>query len=238
MILKNEKLKELEEYCLKDPVRHAFALWDIRREKEKTDFYIYFEKDIKGYMLIFRGTEIPSIIIHGDGYITEKFLHMIDEDRFIIHLPYSYIDLWKGGYKYGIYVMVAEPKFYGFYNEIKEINDASLLRDLFLNPEYLVNEARTIGLYYGGRVVSVASALVHLPEVWVLGAVYTKREYRGMGFATRVIGHFMSMASRETKRVVLWVRDNNDIAINLYRKYSFRTVGKDAWISVGVNIPP
>lgn len=238
MILKNEKLEELEEYCLKDPVRHAFTLWDIRREREKTDFYVYFEKEIRGYMLIFRGTDIPSIIVHGDEYITKKFLGMIREERCIIHMPFEYINLWKGGYKYGVYVMTAKPEFYGLNDNVREIKDATLLKDLFLNPEYLVEKARTFGLIYENKVVSVASALAHIPEVWVLGAVYTRREYRNKGFATRVIGHFMSIASRETKNVVLWVRDDNNIAINLYKKYSFRIVGKDAWISVGVNILP
>ncbi len=238
MILKNEKLEELEEYCLKNPIKHAFTIWDIRKERENTDFYIYFEKEIRGYMLIFRGTDIPSIIIHGDDFITKKFLGMIKEERCIIHMPYDYITLWKGGYKYGIYVMTAKPKFYGLDDNVKEIKDVTLLKDIFLNPEYLVNKARTFGFFYHNKVVSVSSALVHMPEVWILGAVYTRREYRNRGFATRVIGHFMSIASKETKNVVLWVRSDNKPAINLYKKYSFRIIGKDSWISVGINIPP
>ena len=41
VILKNEKLKELEEFCVQDPVKHHFALWDLKEEMENTDFYIY-----------------------------------------------------------------------------------------------------------------------------------------------------------------------------------------------------
>jgi len=48
----------------------------------------------------------------------------------------------------------------------------------------------------------------------------------------------MSIASRKTKKVVLWVRSDNEIAINLYKKYGFKKIGEDAWINVGVNVVP
>ena len=239
MILKNEKLEELEKYCLKNPEIHPFTIWDIRNERDVTDFYVNLEEGkIKGYMLIFRGSEIPSVILDGDKSSVKKLLEIIKDKKFIIHMPSEYASLWEGGYRYNVYVMSAKPKFYSLHDEVKIIKNSSLLKDLFVNPEYLVEKAITFGYFYNDRVVSVASALAHTPEVWVLGAVLTKKEYRDRGFATRVIEHFMSIASRETERVVLWVRDDNHIAINLYKKFSFKIIRRDSWISVGLNIIP
>ncbi len=239
-VLYNEKLDELEKMCLKDPAKHPFTLWDLRKERKNTDFYILLERSkIEGYMLIYRGAMIPSVILHGSRDAISELLDYFHEDKAIIHMPYVYHDLWKGRNSiYKIYVMTANPRFYFLDPEVKEIKDAALLSRLFQNPEYLVKKAKTYGIIRDGFVVSSASALVFLPEIWVLGAVITKKEYRNRGLATRVVGHFMSLASKHTQKVVLWVRSDNEIAINLYKKYGFEKIGEDAWINVGVNVLP
>ncbi len=239
MIVKNQHLETLEEYCLKDANRHAFTLWDLREERENTDFYVDWENGIQGYMLIYRGAAVPSVILQGTRESVERLLEYFQEEKAIVHMPYSYRDLWGGRHDiYRIDVMAAEPRFYFLDPEVQEIRDASLLSRLFQNPDYLVRKAITYGIIRDGFAVSSASALAYLPEVWVLGAVITKKEYRGQGLATRVVGHFMSIASKHTKRVILWVRSDNHVAINLYRRYGFHKIGEDAWINVGVDVIP
>lgn len=238
-ILHNEKLKELEEYCLKEPEKHAFTLWDLRRGRKTTDFYIYWRGKIEGYMLIYRGAAIPSVIINGNEGAVEDLLYYFEEEKAIIHMPYYLRDLWKGENEiYKIYVMSAIPRFYFIDREVREIKDPHVLTNLFQNPEYLVKKALVYGIIRNGFAVSSASALVYLPEIWMLGAVITKKEYRGRGFASRVVGHFMSIASKHTQKVVLWVRSDNYVAIKLYKKYGFEKIGEDAWINIGVDFLP
>jgi len=239
MILINDHLEELERYCLREPTLHAFTLWDLRKERKETEFYVDWENEVRGYMLIYRGAAVPSVILHGSKKSMENLLQYLDEEKAIIHLPWDSREVWRGNDKiYKIYVMAATPKFYFLDDEIVEVRDARILSHLFQNPEYLVEKARTFAIIKDGFAISSVSALAYLPEVWVLGAVITKKEYRNMGLASRVIGHFMSVASKNTKNVVLWVRSDNSIAIHLYEKYGFKVKREDAWINVGVDILP
>ncbi len=81
VILKNEKLKELEEFCVQDPVKHHFALWDLKEEMENTDFYIYWNGKIEGYMLIYSGGAVPSVILHGDKNAIAELLNEVKLKR-------------------------------------------------------------------------------------------------------------------------------------------------------------
>ena len=239
MIMINEHLEELENYCIEEPTLHPFTLWDLRKEREETEFYVDWKNGIKGYMLIYRGASIPSVILHGSKESMRNLLQYFKEEKAIIHLPWDSRDIWKGKDKiYKIYVMTAPPKFYFFDNEVEEVKNAEILSHLFQNPEYLVEKAKTYAIIKDGFAISSASALAYLPEVWVLGAVITKKEYRNMGLASKVIRHFMSVAYKNTKNVVLWVRNDNHIAIHLYEKYGFRVKREDTWINVGVDILP
>ncbi len=239
VIVKNQKLRELEKYCLEDPINNAFALWDLRVDKKNSEFYVDWKDKVRGYMLIYHGSDVPSIIIRGEENSVKRFIDMLSLERAVIHFPYKYCDLWKNrNEKYKIDVMAAIPKYYFFDDEVKLIRNPTSLSSLFTNPDYLVNKALTFGIYKENRVVSVASALVHLPEVWVLGAVLTKKEHRNKGLATRVVGHLMSYAYGKTDLVVLWVRSDNDSAIHIYKRFGFEKVEEDCWINVGVSILP
>jgi len=240
VIVKNEKLKELELYCLRDASNNAFALWDLRVDRNNTEFYVDWRHgELMGYMLIYNGGAIPSVIIKGSEESTAEFLNMLTLDKVVIHLPREYVYLFTRKHEeYIIDVMVAEPQFYFYDSEVKLIKNPLVLRALFENPQYLVEKAITFGILQDNLAVSSASALVHLPEVWVLGAVITKKEYRNQGLATRVVGHFMSYAYGKTEKVVLWVRHDNRPAIRLYKKFRFEKIGEEAWLNVGVSITP
>ena len=239
MILKNQKLKELEKFCLNDPGRHAFTLWDLRVERKNTDFFIYWRNRIEGYMLIYYGASVPSVILYGDEEAIEKLLDHIELEKAILHLPYTYRNLWeKGGKIYKILVMGREPERFPASSEVVRIKDKEMLSKLFQDPSYLVERAKTWGIIKNGYAISSISALAYTPEVWILGALITKREYRRRGYAKRLIEYFLNEAYGKTQKVVLWVRSNNYPAIQLYKNYNFKIIGEDAWINVGVGIVP
>lgn len=239
MIVRNQHLRNLEEFCSRDPARHAFCLWDLREERENTEFYVDWRGEVRGYMLIFTGGYYPSVIVQGSEESMGVFADMLPISKGIVHMPYEYMHIFpKGSAEYRIDVMVAQPKFYFHDPEVTVIKDVDKLVSLFQNPEYLVKKAITYGVVKDNRAVSVASALAHLPEVWVLGAVLTKKEFRNMGLATRVVGHLVSEAYGRTERIVLWVRSDNYTAIRIYRKYGFEKKWEEGWINYGVDIVP
>ena len=239
VIFKNYKLEKLKEFCMKHALRNAFALWDLEYERNRTDFYVDWENGIKGYMLVYHGGSVPSVIVQGSE---DSFLPLISTVSFkkaILHFPYSFCHLWNGhGEIYKIDVMSAEPQYYGEDDNVRVIRNPKSLLPFFSDPEYLVNQAITFGLFNGKEVLSVASALVHLPEVWVLGAVVTRENMRNRGYATRVLRHFMSIAYGKTKNVVLWVRSDNEPAIHIYKKFGFEKIDEECWVNIGISIIP
>ncbi len=238
MLLRNQKLEELEKYCKKDPAKHAFTLYDIRYMRENTDIYVDWDSTVKGYMLIYRATSVPSVIIHGQRDSVKKFLKILDLDKAIIHVPYTFEKMLDGKSKYRILIMARPPAEFHTSDDIIEIRDASLLISLFKDPDYLVKNVKTWGIIKDGKAISSVSALAQTPEVCVMGALITAREWRRMGFASKLVTHFLNTAYGKTKNVVLWVRDDNMPAIKLYRNFGFRQIGEEAWINVGVDIMP
>ncbi len=239
MILKNDKLDALEKYCLKEPEIHAFTLWDLRYERDNTDFYIYWDGRIRGYMLIYYAVSIPSVIVYGEKGVMAKLLEIFDLEKAIIHMPYKFRHMWKGDNRmYKILVMSREPEKFKVSEEIVKIEDAEKLSLLFQDPRYLVTKAKTWGIIKDGYAISSISALATLPEAWVLGALITKKEYRKRGYAKRLIEYFLNEAYGKTIKVVLWVRSGNYPAIELYKKYNFKIISEDVWINVGVDILP
>ncbi len=239
MILKNGKLEALEKYCLKKPERHAFTLWDLRMERKTTDFYIHWENGIRGYMLIYYGATIPSVILYGEEKSIASLLNLMNLEKAIIHMPYEYRKLWRGrGDMYKILIMGREPERFEVSSEIVRIKEKEKLSLLFQDPTYLIRKAKTWGIIREGYAVSAISALAYTPEVWVLGALITKKEYRRRGYAKKLVAYFLNEAYGKTKKVVLWVRSDNYAAIELYRKYGFKVIGEDVWINVGVNVLP
>ncbi len=239
VILKNDKLKELEEFCVHDPVKHHFALWDLRVDLENTDFYVYWNGKIEGYMLIYSGGSVPSVILNGNKNAIAELLDEVKLKKCVIQMPWEEAPHRNfGGRLYRVDLMSAKPAPFPHQDGVQRIKERSLLEDIFEDPTYLVEKAITFGVVKDGRVISVASALVHLPEVWVIGAVFTRNELRNMGFASKVLSHIVGYSYGRTKNLVLWVRSDNQPAIHIYEKYGFKKVWENVWINVGVDVVP
>ncbi|NPA74545.1 MAG: GNAT family N-acetyltransferase [Euryarchaeota archaeon] len=239
MILKNQKLKDLEKFLLREPEHNAFALWDLRRDLKNSDFYVLIKENVLGYALIYHGTDVPSVIIRVPDEHLHEFAGLVQLPRAIVHIPYSQRALWRGpGKMYRVYVMAASPAMFPGDPEIRVVRNPASLRHLISNPEPLLKNAIVFGLYEEGKVVSMGAVLAHMPEVWVIGAVTTVKEYRNRGFATRVMRHIIGHAYGQTRRLVLWVRSDNMPALHIYQKLGFVKIGENAWINIGVNVVP
>lgn len=78
---------------------------------------------------------------------------------------------------------------------------------------------------YRGKVVT--KAMTNARGTWVdqVGGVYTLPQYRGSGFAKLAMIHLIGIISGNGKAVSLFVKNNNEAALALYRGLGFRELG-------------
>lgn len=117
---------------------------------------------------------------------------------------------------------------------------ASLRKKLHERPsKEEVKQAREIikdhgGLPYGifddSILVSAATFHVRLPEIWIMGGLYTRPEYRNQGYATSLTSIMVKDALQETECVGLYVREDNYPAKRVYKKTSFKLHKKMRWL--------
>ena len=78
----------------------------------------------------------------------------------------------------------------------------------------------------GGQVVGYAGLWKSLEEGHITNIV-TRKDKRGNKIATKMLEELIQMAqNKNLKCVTLEVNVHNDIAINLYKKYNFKEVGR------------
>lgn len=90
-----------------------------------------------------------------------------------------------------------------------------------------------VGVFEDGQLVSVASATVRLPEVWLIGGVVTQAPSRGRGHATSTTSWLARAALGVGAVPSLYVRDANPVARSVYQRLGFRPVSHRSWVEVG-----
>jgi GNAT superfamily N-acetyltransferase len=97
-------------------------------------------------------------------------------------------------------------------------------------PDFFMPAMLEQGVYYGvhegDRLIAAAGTHVVAPtmSVGALGSVYTRRDRRGRGLASRVTSAVISyLSDMKLATVVLNVRANNRAAIRVYEQLGFQT---------------
>ncbi|BCS93501.1 GNAT family N-acetyltransferase [Metallosphaera javensis (ex Sakai et al. 2022)] len=88
---------------------------------------------------------------------------------------------------------------------------------------------KTFGVKEGGKLVSIGSSLVTLPEVWITGGMFTLPEYRGRGYAGEVVKAMAWEARRKGAIPLLHVREDNLPAIRAYSRVGCRELRRRWW---------
>jgi len=90
----------------------------------------------------------------------------------------------------------------------------------------------------GGRIVSMALIYASLPEVSLVGGVFTAPGLRGRGLATSVASEATRAALERSAVASLIVRDDNEPALRIYRRLGYRVHRRLKWLNVGVSLTP
>ncbi len=233
----------------RNPIPYAYVYYDMIYELDKT--HIIFKisnRRILGYILLWRGMKPYAIHVYGDveGLLDKSIL----EHEAIVHVPpelneSATVLLRKyGDLKFmGIFLdMLADSSSFLPYFPDKAIRlgkehvkDYTMLKKeqgIVLSEDEAFDRLikwRYYGVYYEGKLVSIACAYLRLPEIWIIGDVYTLKEYRGRGYAKIVTSAITRDAIYCSGKALLHVREDNISAIRVYSRLGYRIIGKKYW---------
>lgn len=242
-----------------DVIRHVFAFYDIQKEPEHTTVYVAFEDgDFKGYILVYTALHFPSVVLECESSVAEELVNHAPESRFVMHAPRNlrptlrkrfpdakyYVEDW-------MLVKKVEASFFKsrLTRRLHSEDDASLLAKLLSTrkdrPVGTVQQCRdwigkmpVYGVFISDKVVSYASSFLQLPEVWMIGGVYTHPNHRGKGYATLATSAVTESALENAETAALFVRSDNYAAVRAYEKIGYRKVGEKLWVDVGTGLRP
>jgi RimJ/RimL family protein N-acetyltransferase len=259
-----EKLNEANkqriiDFLKSDVIRHVFAFYDIQYDPQHTTMYEAFENgNLKGYILIYTATDVPSIILECEEGVATALFEYAPQNGFIIHAPPSllpsvqrkfpnekhYVENW---------MLIRGGKAHYYRSELARRlsteDDALRLAELVSNrndrparalKKYVewITKMPVYGLFTNGRLVSYAGSFLQLPQVWMIGGVFTQPRHRNKGYATLAVSAITEEALRKAETAALFVRSDNYSAIRVYEKIGYEKIGEKLWVDIGTGLRP
>jgi predicted GNAT family acetyltransferase len=263
-MLKVEKIDEgnkqhFVEWVKLDVIKHVFAFYDVQYDPEHTTTYAAFQKNrVMGYILTYTAADVPSVILESEEEAAETLIAYTPENHFIMHATPSLLPVIKRNLSNAKdytenWMLITKPEA-SFYNSrlVKRLvtkEDAAMLAKLLLQrtdrpnrmmKRYIewVTKLPVYGVFKGDMLVSYAGSFIQLPQVWMIGGVYTDPYYRNKGYALLATSAVTEEALRQAEAAALFVRSDNYPAIRVYEKIGYRKIGEKLWIDVGTGLRP
>ena len=257
-VKENDKQRVIDSLQL-DVIRHVFAFYDIQHEPDYTTMYAAFENgSLKGYVLIYTALEFPSVVLECDGDIAAKLIEHAPENRFIMHVPPNLLPIINRKFpRAKCYVedwMLVNRDDVTFFRSkllrrLHTEDDASKLAMLLSSRkdrtmgtvrEYieLISKQPIYGVFVDDELVSYAGSFIQLPQVWMIGGVYTHLKHRSKGYATLAMSAVTEEALKNAEAAALFVRSDNYSAIKVYEKIGYKKIGEKLWVDAGTGMKP
>jgi len=240
-------------------IKHVFAFHDIQHEPEHTTMYAAFEDGtLKGYILIYTALNFPSVILESGRDIAEKLIEYAPENHFIMHTPTNLLPIVHRKFPHGTHyvenwMIVRKDEANFFKSELvcrlctdDDSSDLAMLlssrkdRPTSTVEKYveLISKQPIYGVFVDGKLVSYAGSFIQLPQVWMIGGVYSHPEYRSKGYATLTTSAVTEEALENAEAAALFVRMDNYSATRVYEKIGYKKIGEKLWIDVGTGMKP
>jgi len=247
------------DFIKQDVIKHVFAFYDIQYDPEHTTVHAAFENNqLIGYILIYTAADVPSIVIESEKRATGALLEHAPENNIILHAPPELLTTIKAKYptekhyvENWMLVRKNEANFFKseFVKPLHTRDDALSLSKLLSTrkdrPEkaiekYVewVKKMRLYGVFEDGELVSYAGSFLQLPQVWMIGGVYTNPKHRNKGYATLAVSAITEEALGKAETAALFVRSDNYPAIKSYEKIGYKKIGEKLWVDVGTGMRP
>ncbi|RLG55084.1 MAG: hypothetical protein DRN99_03680 [Thermoproteota archaeon] len=246
------------EQLKRDLLANVFAVYDLQHDFENTEMYACLEEgEVKGYVLVYHGTAYPSVCVEGSKEAVAELVSYIPQGKLIAHVPLHLADLvlgrLPGSRVYRETWMAVRRGEACFYESrlVRRLSsgDAEQLYQLLSTredrPPLELEDVRarlerspTYGVFLEGRLVSYAGSFIQLPEVWMIGGVYTHPAYRNRGYATLATSAVTKEALEKAEMAALFARSDNHPAIRVYTKLGYRKMMEKLWIDAGTGLKP
>jgi ribosomal protein S18 acetylase RimI-like enzyme len=241
-------------YLARDPLRNAFALYDLQEEGDRVRCYAATEGgSFVGYLLAWHGRKYPNVIVTGTAGAAKTLLSRAPPSPCTFmsapELSASVEAQRKITTRRLMDFMVVESKSFrtadtqGAERLGERDGEAveALYRDATEEPRAWGQWAEQ-GLAYGlrleGRLVAAAGTHFVSPERSLIGGVYTLPEFRRHGCAAAVTSAVTHKALQKSDQVGLMVVSTNLAAIALYDKLGYRRGVRWAWLDSGTGHVP
>ncbi|MGA3192991.1 MAG: GNAT family N-acetyltransferase [Candidatus Bathyarchaeia archaeon] len=246
--------------CIKsDIIKHVFAFYDVQNDPEHTATYAAFQKNhMIGYILTYTATDVLSVILESEEDAAETLIAHAPENHFIMHTTPNLLPVIKRKFPnakdYIENWMLIRKTEASFYNSrlVKRLlteEDAALLANLLLQrtdrpkrmmKKYIewITKLPIYGVFKKDVLVSYAGSFIQLPQVWMIGGVYTDPKHRNKGYALLATSAVTEEALGHSEAAALFVRSDNYPAIRVYEKIGYRKIGEKLWIDVGTGLRP
>ncbi|RLG78687.1 MAG: hypothetical protein DRO40_13640 [Thermoprotei archaeon] len=110
---------------------------------------------------------------------------------------------------------------------LKTVQGTVINRDL---AREIISKWRYYGLFINGRLVSIACRYIALPDVWIIGDVFTHPDFRGKGYAKIVTSAITRDAVASGAKALLHVREDNIQAIRVYKRLGYEVIRRRLWV--------
>jgi predicted GNAT family acetyltransferase len=241
-----------------DIIRHVFAFYDIQYDLEHTTMHAAFDNQaLKRYILTYTALTPPSVVLDAISNAAEKLITYAPENKFVLHTLPNLLPIVKRRYPEAkcyienwMLVRKSEATFFKS-RIVRKLSavDAVRLAELLSNGNNLlraeekryeewIRKNPTYGVFIDKRLVSYASSFLQLPQVWMIGGVYTRPELRNKGYATLVTSAVTEEALNKAENAALFVGSNNYPAIKVYEKIGYKKIGERVWVDVGTGKAP
>jgi ribosomal protein S18 acetylase RimI-like enzyme len=246
----------LEGQFRRDPVEHAFAWFDLTRMPERTRFVTLRRAGQPvAYLIVWLGVRDRPVVHWVSRDPDDRPLVGAMPPRPLVAIVPPRVVEWIVG-RWG--PVTRHPLELLEYSERAPLpepaagvrplgpGDNAELKDFLLRNSDAVlagygpvvpGSPRSWGAFSDGQLIGVARAQVDLPEVWVIGGIYTDPLFRRRGVGRALTAAATRAAQEIGARPVLFVRSDNLAARSLYENLGYRPRTTRMWIEAAAAGP-
>jgi GNAT superfamily N-acetyltransferase len=248
----------LERAAARDPLSHAFALWDLAQNPDRIRFFSAVEGETTlGYLLVWLGHPSATVVHWVGGGAESGLADLLPPRPLVAIVPNEVrnaVEAARGPARaHGLRAMVRmESPSAALSEPLREVrrlsredvlslatwalrqNDPVVADYPFLDPE----AEPTWGAFEGRDLVGVVRAEVRLPQLWILGGVFVHPSARGRGWGRSLVAAALAEGERSGARVALYVREDRAEALRLYESLGFRSASQRTWLDLGAGLAP
>jgi len=226
-------------------------------------YFLTDEDNIKACMLIFKSCyndhiwHDPTIWIMGNNKYSGILMDKISNKKFVMMSLFNINEAVKIKFPevkvFNENIMVRKNENTGCIKDIRKLSESDVqqslklngtiqenkdLQQLIENEKRFINERICLGKFIDNKLVARGAIMSITKEYSSVGGFYTLETERRKGYISEVINCVLTEAGKYSFNSCLFVRDNNDSAINVYKKLGFKPINNIWFYDINTGLSP